>query len=271
MECKQNGKYTTFHISKLYDIIDIYNKSFTIEHSDHKKCLCNALFCSEITLNNGVNTLDKYICEHFEKIDIINKIYSKLFLKYPKISWNINHQVNYNGNSEYNLYKKFKLIGYDDNNVINQNKNNKKNEQNKQNEKNLQNGRDKQIELNELNEKNECDEHDIINNLKNIEIIPNHNLKLLTIIATHTNSFLKYNLIKSNLKYFNFSFNKIIIINSSNLFFNKELEKYYNENNILYYECENSEKTIDFGKWIYILKKNLHQDFDKILFTNDSY
>ena len=118
MECKQNGKYTTFHISKLYDIIDIYNKSFTIEHSDHKKCLCNALLCSEITLNNGVNTLDKYICEHFEKIDIINKIYSKLFLKYPKISWNINHRVNYNGNSEYNLYKKFNLIGYDDNNVI---------------------------------------------------------------------------------------------------------------------------------------------------------
>ena len=118
MECKQRGPKTTFHISKLYDIIDIYNKSFTIEHSDHKKCLCNALFCSEITLTNGVNILDKYICEHFEKIDIINKIYSKLFLKYPNISWNINHSVGYNGNSEYNLYKNFNLIGYDDNNVI---------------------------------------------------------------------------------------------------------------------------------------------------------
>ena len=119
MECKQRGPNTTFHISKLYDVIDIYNKSFAIEHiHHHKKCKCNELFCPEINVTNCGNTLNKYIYEHFDKIAIINKTYSKLFLKYPKIRWNINHQVNYNGNSEYNLYKKFNLIGYDDNNVI---------------------------------------------------------------------------------------------------------------------------------------------------------
>jgi len=102
-------------------------------------------------------------------------------------------------------------------------------------------------------------------------IVKNEKLKLLTIIATHSNTLLKCDTIKSNIKYFNFDFNTIIIINSSNLENNKELEQYYKENNISYYECVNDTKTCDFGKWIHLLNIIDYKTYDKILFTNDSF
>jgi len=121
--------------------------------------------------------------------------------------------------------------------------------------------------LNE-NEKNLI--NSIISNNKN-KGIKNNNLKLLTIIATHIDTELKFNTLKSNLKYFDYSFNTIIIINSFNLKFNEKLQDFCCLNNILYYECLNDMKTCDFGKWMLILNQNIHNNFDKVLFTNESF
>jgi hypothetical protein len=99
----------------------------------------------------------------------------------------------------------------------------------------------------------------------------NNNLKLLTLIATHIDTELKFKTLKSNLKYFDYSFNTIIIINSFDLKFNKELNDFCNFKNILYYECVNDMKSCDFGKWMFILNQNTYKNFDKVLFTNESF
>jgi len=133
--------------------------------------------------------------------------------------------------------------------------------------------------FNHINYENIQNEHsylikyfDIIkDNIIKEDVVKDEKIKLLTIISTHSNTKLKYDTIKSNLKYFISDFNTIIIINSSNLEYNKELEEFYKGNNILYYECNNDTKTCDFGKWMYILNLIDYKTYDKILFTNDSF
>jgi hypothetical protein len=59
-----------------------------------------------------------YLLKHFEKINDIKKLMSSFHEKYPQINWLINHSVKYEGNENFIIKQKYKLIGYDDNNVI---------------------------------------------------------------------------------------------------------------------------------------------------------
>jgi len=65
------------------------------------------------------------------------------------------------------------------------------------------------------------------------KIISNHsiannpnNKKIITIVACHTNTLLKYNAIINNIPYLIFPNNDIIIINSSNEKYSDKLKKY---------------------------------------------
>ena len=97
-----------------------------------------------------------------------------------------------------------------------------------------------------------------------------NNKKILLLVATHTNSDLKFNTIKKNLQYFKCKCINVAICNSKNLPFNSELSLYYSNNNIPYYEIENDNK-YDFGKWVYLLKNINYTLYDFVIFTNDSY
>jgi hypothetical protein len=59
------------------------------------------------------------------------------------------------------------------------------------------------------------------------------------------------------------------VANSKFLFFNEDLKKYYEDNNILYYEIEN-DSTYDFGKWVYLLYQIDYSNYDFVIFMNDS-
>ena len=61
IETVTSGRYTMFHISELYNIVDIYSKSFDkTKATDHVNCLCNKCFTSDITLKIN-NSLESYI------------------------------------------------------------------------------------------------------------------------------------------------------------------------------------------------------------------
>ena len=119
IETITSGRYTMFHISELYNIVDIYSKSFDkTKATDHINCLCNKCFTSDITLKPN-NSLEPYICVHFEKINKITNNYKLFYDLYPNISWLINYPIYFNGKTnDYNIYKHYQLIGYDNNNVI---------------------------------------------------------------------------------------------------------------------------------------------------------
>ena len=95
----------------------------------------------------------------------------------------------------------------------------------------------------------------------------------LTLIACHTDRELKLNTIKNNLPYFNFSGNKVVIINSSDCQYNKTLKDYIQITypDINYVDYPNSSQ-LDMGKWMSYLKDHLRgQMYNYIVFTNDSF
>ena len=119
IECNTRGRYTKFHISELYNIVDIYSKSFDQNKAtEHVNCLCNKCFTSNISLKIN-NSLESYICVHFEKMNKITNNYKFFCDLYPNISWLINHPIYFNGKTnDYNIYKHYQLIGYDNDNII---------------------------------------------------------------------------------------------------------------------------------------------------------
>jgi hypothetical protein len=118
----KEGIYTDISITELYNIIDIYSKSFNKEYIGHSNCQCKEHFEKQnnIKINNkdNIGKMNKYLCEHYEKITNMKKIYKKFLNQNPKVNWLINHPIKLNGNKDHTLTQKFKLIGYDNNNAF---------------------------------------------------------------------------------------------------------------------------------------------------------
>ena len=98
--------------------------------------------------------------------------------------------------------------------------------------------------------------------------------KILTIIACHSDSLLKYNTILNNIKYFNFTNNHIILVTSKDEKYSKNVKEKIKEMNlyrlISYFEIPN-DSHLDIGKWCHALSRiNLHF-YDFVVFTNDSF
>ena len=115
-------KNSDINIVDIYDIFDLYNNSFNNDNiNGHDNCLCkkhfNKLHMPEIK-NKKIEDMKLYLFKHFEKIDDIKNIMSVFHKKYPKINWLMNHTLDYNGNDNFKIGKKFNLIGYDENSVI---------------------------------------------------------------------------------------------------------------------------------------------------------
>jgi len=109
------------------------------------------------------------------------------------------------------------------------------------------------------------------------------NKKILTIIACHTNSIIKYNTILNNIPHLIYPNGDIIIINTSNEKYSNKLKKVvesdqypYKKNIIKYLEIPN-DKYVDFGKFIYCLDiiqnidvNMMNTKYDFVVFVNDS-
>lgn len=114
------GIYTDISISDLYNITDIYNMSFRKKIIGHDKCLCKKFFNNkQIEKNDKIKKMKNYLFYHYDNINKIGTNYDKFLNKFSKINWLINHQIVFGSNNNYfKLYKKYNLIGYDDNNVF---------------------------------------------------------------------------------------------------------------------------------------------------------
>jgi len=108
------------NINDIYNIIDIYNDSFNHDVIGHENCLCKKYFnkkCIE-RKNKKIDDMKLYLIKHFEKIQDIKHVMTLFHNKYPKINWLMNQTVHLEGNDSFKIYKKFGLIGYDNENVV---------------------------------------------------------------------------------------------------------------------------------------------------------
>jgi len=119
---KNNGEYAAITITDLYNIVDVYSKSYDVGTSGHASCLCEKHF-SEKPENNGSNTsienMSGYLHSHFEKVKYIQQVMGSFHEKYPKVNWLYEHVVKYSGqNQNYKVWRKFTLVGYDNDTVV---------------------------------------------------------------------------------------------------------------------------------------------------------
>jgi hypothetical protein len=107
------GIHSDITINELYNIIDIYDNSFSEKCKGHDKCICKSSFNKKTTIkfNSNIEKMSKYLLNHYEDINNLGTIYDNFLLEYPKI--------NFNGkNNDFDIYKTFNLIGYDNDRII---------------------------------------------------------------------------------------------------------------------------------------------------------
>ena len=115
-----NGIFTNFSIYELYNIVDIYSKSFNHSISGHEHCLCKKHFSNK-QFSEKNNSLQTYLLNHYEQINTTSNMYNNFLTSYPCVNWLIDHQLYFNHSGESNnfeLSQKFSIIGYDTKNVF---------------------------------------------------------------------------------------------------------------------------------------------------------
>ena len=119
IQIEKNGIYAEISINELYNIIDIYSKSFKNNMEGHDQCLCKKHFSNNnINNNNKYFKTQEYLMGHYEKIYNIGKLYHKFLSDIPKVSWLIDHSIIYNGkNDDFEIKQKYQLIGYNNEDV----------------------------------------------------------------------------------------------------------------------------------------------------------
>ena len=107
------------NINDIYNIIDIYNDSFNND-TGHENCLCKKYFnkkCIE-RKNKKIDDMKLYLINHFEKIQDVKNVITLFHNKFPKMNWLMNQSIYLEGNDSFIISKNFRLIGYDEENVV---------------------------------------------------------------------------------------------------------------------------------------------------------
>lgn len=112
----ERGNKSDFGIIDLYDIIDKYYKSYNT-NTKHDTCLCPKLFTHDRIIND--DTLNVYICEHYNKMKIIDKQFKYICDRFPELEWLNFQPVCYKGQStDFKVKKTYEFIAYNSECVI---------------------------------------------------------------------------------------------------------------------------------------------------------
>ena len=107
-------------------------------------------------------------------------------------------------------------------------------------------------------------------NQKNIHIEKNKAKQIIILYACHTNNYIKQKSFDSNLKFLKMIPNsELVIINTISLPNSEILQQKYQSYCKKYFLIPNN-KLLDFGKWQYALQNVQLEEYDYIVFINDS-
>lgn len=119
IQITDQGVFSCISVNELYNIIDVYSKSFNCSYRGHKNCSCKTHFeTPSLETNENIEKMRKYLLKHYNDIYNVGKVYDAFLEEYPTVNWLIDHYISYEGtNDDFTLYKTFELIGYDANTV----------------------------------------------------------------------------------------------------------------------------------------------------------
>jgi len=113
VQTTDRGQRSIITMNELYNVIDIYSKSFQHYMKGHANCLCTKLFPH----NEHKNTLGNYLYSHYEKIDAYEQSVYQLKATYGLLGWNVHHRVCTEGR-HFNINTELDLIGYTNTTVV---------------------------------------------------------------------------------------------------------------------------------------------------------
>jgi len=121
LDIKQNGSYSNTSLIDIYNVTDVYMKSYIKNGlKNHETCSCNQNFVYHGKIDSvQLKSIQKYLCNFFELTQIVKESMGVLYEKFPLTDWNIHYSFPYDDNStDLDIYRKFQLIGYNNENVI---------------------------------------------------------------------------------------------------------------------------------------------------------
>ncbi len=123
IECFENGKYQKITIDDIYNIIDTYDKAFTLSASGHEHCICKTHFCDknydmQIAQNNSIKKYQEYICGHYEQLGRVCAILEKFVSSNPNLNWLYSYPVTFECKPDFKIRKSYILIGYNEKTVF---------------------------------------------------------------------------------------------------------------------------------------------------------
>jgi hypothetical protein len=119
---------------------------------------------------------------------------------------------------------------------------------------------------------NVLENYKIIRNVRQMKILKKKetNSQFLVLFACHSSSAIKFETIKTNLLFLKQNKNiQIHVMNSTNTTFSNQVKNFCVFYNINYFEADNN-SLFDFGKWYNLLHLVDYNQFDHIVFANDS-
>jgi hypothetical protein len=119
LECIQSGKYQKININDVYNIVDLYSKIFDSSAEGHDTCQCKTHFIGKVAnLTANEKKYHMYLMHHYDRMKQLIRLLDNFSTKYPAVDWLYNTHIEYDGeNTDFKLYKRYTLVGYDKDNV----------------------------------------------------------------------------------------------------------------------------------------------------------
>lgn len=119
-QISQRNYKSNITMMELYNIVDVYEKSYQEHHKGHKHCCCKETFSH----NTNKNSFSDYLNSHYEHMCRIDSIIQKVLIMHPHTDWNVDHQLVYMDNvpnkrdSRFVLKSVCSFVGYNNTHVI---------------------------------------------------------------------------------------------------------------------------------------------------------
>jgi hypothetical protein len=124
IECIQNGSFQNITIDDIYNVIDMYSKSFDSSLAGHDHCECKTHFAAKTTaLSDSEKKYNDYLRGHYDGLLKMTSILDAFDKLHPQVNWLYSHPIYLHGGSaeksteEFCIYKYYEMIGYDDKSV----------------------------------------------------------------------------------------------------------------------------------------------------------
>jgi len=116
-EAFDHGTKTRINCMEMYDILNLYSKSFVSDMYGHNKCSCKKHFST----GSITGSLSNYLTEHYDRMNALESLVDSLCEEYQTAKWNVDKKIKYyrgNKDNSFVLKSRVSFVGFTDTAVI---------------------------------------------------------------------------------------------------------------------------------------------------------